>query len=168
MQHSLKAYAVSLARGNLKAIARRLSTEQSVVGVLVKSLTVTVRKEIKRMCSDVFSSIQREHSETAFRQFSWESIWQELVQSAPVLAAVLQGCVAQTKEKSSRPVLCMIAAMLFKIRNPKMSLVQSVISVILHSGHASTQVGANVKAILATLYHTFFTLYRSSVVCNDL
>ena len=112
MQHSLKAYAVSLARGNLKAIARRLSTEQSVIGTLVNSLTATVRKEIKRMCSDTFSSIQREHSETAFRRFSWESIWQELTQSAPVLAAVLQGCVAQTKEKSSRPVLCMIAAML--------------------------------------------------------
>ena len=42
--------------------------------------------------------------------------------------------------KSIKPVLCMCASMLLKLRNPHVNLVQGMVSIVLRVGHACKQV----------------------------
>ena len=101
-----------------------------------------IQSEIRGLCADTFPSIFRDRTRSAIDHFTWKSLWAELVERAPLSVEVLQTFVPakEGKENIMRPVLCMCLAMILKKRNPKMSMVQSLVSLSLYAGNAGTQV----------------------------
>lgn len=144
MRKHLKPYAKRLGRGSLRSMVLHAVKDPLTLPAIIEGVTKIINKELKTMCSRSFDSILREKSQAAMEHFSWESVWGELLQSAPVLMAIMQGSVARRKSmelpQMAKPVLCMCASMLLKFRNPQMCYLQCVVSLILHAGHAGTQV----------------------------
>lgn len=116
--------------------------EKETLACVLREIARLIRREIKAACSDNFASMLKDTTDVALSKFSWESIWNELTTVAPVLFSILEGCLALPRKVgiAKKPVICMIFAMLAKFRNPKMSLVQAAISLILRAGHAGSQV----------------------------
>ena len=81
-------------------------------------------------------------NKTALEHFTWETVWSELEQKAPTLTAILLGLAPTSKRESEhiKPALSLCASILLKLRNDKVNLVQSVISLVMKAGHASKQV----------------------------
>ena len=90
------------------------------------------------MASDSTNSLLKMEG---LKEFEWDALIGELSTHAPVLLGVLQ---AATKTRSPRTntnaVIGICAAIIFKQRNSKMSLVQKIISLVLYAGHTSIQV----------------------------
>ena len=109
---------------------------------LVTAMCRTVGAEIKCVCSDSRNSILRMKNKTALEHFTWETVWSELEQKAPTLTAILLGLAPTSKRESEhiKPALSLCASILLKLRNDKVNLVQSVISLVMKAGHASKQV----------------------------
>ena len=144
LRKHLKPYARRLSRGNLRSMASLAVKDPLTRPTIINRLTSIISKELKNMCSKSFDSILRDESQAALEHFSWESVWGELIRSAPTLMAILQGSITRKKsvEQSQRvkPVLCMCASMLLKFRNSQMCYLLCVVSLLLHLGHAGTQV----------------------------
>ena len=107
------------------------------------------------------NSCLRQRDLAAMQIFTWDSLVSELESNAPTLHQVLKACVtvsrrlraqkrcgSKKKVRSHHPesaaVLGLCAAVLLRHRNHSMSLVQRILSVILHSGHAGKQVHVHV------------------------
>ena len=108
---------------------------------VVRGVGRILHQEFKSLCADSFPSILRDTTDVALKHFSWESLWMEILQKAPMFVSVLESCLPAKTKLDRRPVICMCAAMLAKYRNPKMCHVQAAVSLLLHAGHAGTQVG---------------------------
>ena len=110
------------------------STRKRVLNLVGREL----QKEVQKMASDSTNSLLKMED---LKEFEWDKLLQELSTHAPVLLGVLQ---AATKTRSPRTntnaVICICAAIIFKQRNSKMSLVQKIISLVLYAGHTSVQV----------------------------
>lgn len=144
MRKHLKPYAKRLGRGSLRSMALHAVKDPLTRPAIIEGVTNMINKELKTMCSRSFDSILREKSQVAMEHFRWESVWGEPLQSAPVLMAILQGSIVRRKSvelpRRAKPVLSMCASMLLKFRNPQMCYLQCVVSLLLHAGHAGTQV----------------------------
>ena len=92
----------------------------------------------------VFRSHLISQEKTYLSMFSWDKLLGELEENAPILLAILREC---TQTKVPRPnqmsVIGMCAAIVLKYRYSKMSLVQKIISIILHGGHRGKLVSLN-------------------------
>ena len=90
------------------------------------------------MASDNVHSIL---STGSMKEFQWKTLIKELCTYAPVLLNILQAAIkTRVPRSNTNAVVCTCAAILLKHRNPKMSLLQKIISLILYSGHTSKQV----------------------------
>lgn len=73
-------------------------------------------------------------------QFQWDRLHRELSTEAPILLSIL---INATKTRVPRPnshiIVGTCVSLLLKHRNPKMSLLQKMISIVLYAGHASKQ-----------------------------
>ena len=140
-------------KGSLKQLTRLASQGKirSVVRFALKDHTMKCRRiaevgrimsnELRLLCSSKFNSILLETSQTALKFFSWETVWQEMAKATPVILSLLQVCIPKHASlERVKPVVCMCAPILAKFRNPKLCLVQSVVSMVLQAGHASKQV----------------------------
>ena len=108
---------------------------------LVTAMCRTVGAEIKCVCSDSCDSILRMKNKRALEHFTWETVWSELEQKTPTLTAILLELVPTFKRESEHiKPLSLCASILLKLRNDKVNLVQSVISLVMKAGHASKQV----------------------------
>ena len=98
-----------------------------------------IRKEILSICSRSHDSLLRLKSRPALEKFSWDRVWIELENHAPVLTAILTGAVGAVGDfdQSVLPSLCVAASILVKLSNPHVCLVQTVISLALKSGQAT-------------------------------
>lgn len=74
------------------------------------------------------------------KTFTWSMAEEELTERAPTLYNILRSVSARDSSKAKLSSVGMAAAILLRARNKKMSLVQSIISVILHAGHCSKKV----------------------------
>ena len=140
-----KTYVLTPSRKHLgKAVARK---SQQVIAVETLKNPVTRRvlsligreiQEIKAMSSDKTHSIL---STESLKEFEWRTLLEELHTNAPVLVGILQ---AATKTRVTRlnggAIVGMYASILMKHRNPKMNLLQKIVSLVLYSGHAFKQV----------------------------
>ena len=81
--------------------------------------------------------------------FTWDDLATELKSRAPVLHTILSMCVNVKRRKRSfrtthRPsnaaAMGVCASVLLRHRNQQMNLLQHIISLILHRGHAGKQV----------------------------
>ena len=122
--------------------------EESAARILVhhSHSWLKMRKEIRTMCSDnIKSSLQSQSKEKLTSGLSWDQLHSELSKNAPTLLSFLQAC---TKTRVARPntkaVVGVCAAIILKHRQPKMNLLQKIISLILYAGHASKVISSNV------------------------
>ena len=77
-------------------------------------------------------------------------MWKELSVNASTLLGVMEAILSHKTSPLERiqPVICMAVSILMKFINPCMNFVQSYISLILHAGHSSKQVGDIAVCIL--------------------
>lgn len=138
----MKKLARLVGRGNETSIARFILSHPGLRRRVVQCIIKLLRCELSTLSSDKLGSIMREKSQTAMEYFTWESLWQELSSHAPTFFSILQGLSLKPSSTSAqvKPVACICAAILLKLRNPKMCQVQAMISLLLHIGHSSKQV----------------------------
>lgn len=108
---------------------------------IVKLVGKMVHTEIKKFCSDSANSILKRDDPQCIKTFSWESFNSEISKFAPVLKSILQ---ATSKMRMSNAnfnvVMCVCVALLLRNRNPRMNLIQKIISLLFYGGHSSKQV----------------------------
>ena len=132
-----------------KAIARRSQKTVAIASMkdpdtrnhIMNLIRKEVRKEIRLMASDSEESFLRSQLKEDLKEFQWSRLHAELSSKAPILQSIL---TAATKTRVPRPnvhiVVGTCVAILLKHRNPKMSLLQKLISLVLYAGHTSKQV----------------------------
>ena len=104
---------------------------------MVSAIAREVQKELKEICSNKYTSILRMKYKVSLEMFAWDRVWQELQSKAPTLLTILSGGASSS---NIRPAICTCASILLKLRNPKINVVQAVVSLVLKAGHASIQV----------------------------
>ena len=87
------------------------------------------------MGSQQHNSLLRDTNE-AVRQFSWETVWLEMMRDVPTLTKFFMKLIP----KIGKPLLCFLISVILKQRSPKLCLVQRAISVLLYGNGASKQV----------------------------
>lgn len=111
-----------------------------------------IRVELKKATASGSNSIINSTDAVSIRSFSWEKLKADLTQHCDLLLKFLQLCVPQSKCEQASGVLSLIIAMLAKFTNQRARLVQTVISLVLLSGHATKQVGYLLSAINDCIY----------------
>lgn len=138
VKHTIKHLARSNTRMAIQDLLSNPNTQQTIASMLGKTIA---EKEITYMSSPAtLSGLRNYHDISAITNFKWEQLWEDITATAPALTTLLLSIIPQHKEKSLLPALCVIVAMLAKSRNRVMDVVQEMITVILHAGHASSQV----------------------------
>ena len=139
---SLKKLGRYVGRGKRTSIAQAVLKDEALADLVVRGVANTIGKEVKLVCSAKHNSILTMKTKPALENFTWRTVWAELQQSAPTLLKVLQGLLPRQKRESeaAKPIICMCAAILLKFRNPRVNVVQAVISLVLQAGHASKEV----------------------------
>lgn len=130
----------AVARGSKCTVARECFSDPTTRNFALNYLGTILRKEIKTMVSHNTNSIL--HSPvSSMKCFTWDTLLDELKKYAPTFLHLLNSL---TKTKSKRPnekaVIGICAAILLKHRDPTMSLIQKITSIILYAGHTSKQV----------------------------
>ena len=141
---SLKKLGRYVGRGNKRSIAKAVVENDALRHEVVTAIGIAAHKEIKSICSDSHDTILRMKSKTALEHFTWERVWIEVKNNAPVLVSLLLQLIPPSKreDQSARQALCICISILLKLRCHKVNLVQAVISVLLKGGHATKQVNA--------------------------
>ena len=118
-----------ICRGSYPSLASSVAQSDRTTNATVIAVVKIIRKEIKHICSQSHDSILRDTHE-GIKHFSWNTIWTELMAEAPTLMMLLSLIVRNpVKEK---PLICLLASMILKYYNPKISLCQRAISVLLY------------------------------------
>ena len=138
---SLKKVVRLACNGKIGSVVKFALKDPSMKSEVISKVGDSMRKELKSFCSNTFNSVLVETSQAALEYFSWESMWQEMAKATPVIMSLFSTCLSHQADKAKlKPIICMCTAILAKSRNPKLCLVQSIISLILLAGHASKQV----------------------------
>ena len=127
-----------MARRSGTSIAAESMKNPSTRQALLKLLGSEVRNEIRSMSAVSFLG---SGSINDLTEFQWHRLHHELSTEAPILLSIL---VNATKTRVPRPnshiIVGTCVSLLLKHRNPKMSWLQKMISIVLYAGHASKQV----------------------------
>ena len=115
-------------------------SNKALQGQILKKVGRMCYHEVKSLCSDNYRAMLRDTSDISLMHFSWESIWMEISNKAPTLSSILTNCLPVKTKPDKKPIICVCAALISKLRNQKMCHVQSAISLLLHAGHAGSQV----------------------------
>ena len=131
-----------LGRGNKGSLAAMVlhPSNKALQGQVLKQVGRMCFREIKSLCSDNYCAMLRNTSDVSLTHFSWESIWVEVSNKAPTLISILTNCLPVETKPDKKPIICVCAALICKLRNQKMCHMQSAISLLLHAGHAGSQV----------------------------
>ena len=131
----------AVARGNRKSVAMECLKDPTTRTYLFQRIGVLIRNEMKAMCSEARGSVLCNQSPHDLEVFTWDKLFIELSESAPILLSLLQEC-ARTKrhQENSNAVVGMCIAILMKNRYSKMCLVQKIVSLVLYAGHSGKQV----------------------------
>ena len=118
---------------------RDRKTQKHVVSAVGRILW----NEIKCLCSRRAKSIQRLHDASTLRGFNWDAIVDEAVQHAPNLVQILRECTRKNPKQSEaeqKSIIGVCLSLLCKHCNPKMTLFQRIVSLVLYGGHSAKQV----------------------------
>ena len=98
---------------------------------VVRAVTKEVQNELKEICADGYDTILRMKYRVALEMFTWSRVWKELQSKTPTLLEILSGGCSN---RPVQPSICTCASILMKLRNPKVNLVQAMVSVVLKAG----------------------------------
>ncbi len=137
-----------VARRGHATVARQVLANTKTRCLVIKSLRKYIQKEMTVLCSKKENSMLRGRSVESVNRFSWDLLAKELESKAPTLYGVLSICVdvrrrkrkTKTSKQKSSSMLGVCAAIMLRHRNQEMNLLQRIITLIFHSGHASKQV----------------------------
>jgi hypothetical protein len=107
----------------------------------MQTLCRSLKKEVKQMLRLSTNSMLLHSASNNLECFSWEKFEKELQMNTPKLYDVMMALTSTRSSRSNRSaVMCMCAAIIFKFRYAKMSLIHKLISCVLYAGHTSKQV----------------------------
>ena len=92
---------------------------------------------MKTLSSVLENSFLRNNNESV-KQFSWDSVSDELLNKIPTLMSFLTQLIPRPEK--SKPLICMLASQILKSRHPHMGLVQRAVSVLLYGNGTAKQV----------------------------
>lgn len=143
----------AVARSSHKTIAVECMKNKASCNHAIAIISSTIHKEIRTIASTNTQSILHCKSKDSIKNFEWRNLQMEFTKYAPVLFRIL---TAATKTRVHRPnqftVIGMCFAMILKHRNPKLNLLQKIVSLILYSGHSSKEVSQGaIHAVIAIL-----------------
>ncbi len=129
--------------------------------MMVLEVANKVRNECASLGSTKNPSILQKKSRADIANFNWSALVSEWEERAPTLLLLLTAACEKywsrtqnTLSPSCAPALCMAGAILMKCRNKHVSGVQTIISIVLNAGHASSQVRAVCYAFLTHIRST--------------
>ena len=109
-----------------------------------------IQKELTGLCSKKNKSVFRDVSPEKISSFSWDKLITDLEKRAPTFHTLLHGCAEVkrrerkiTTKKLKRPnkvVVGVCASLILQHKNHNMNVLQRIVSLILHRGHAAKQV----------------------------
>lgn len=147
---ALKPLGRSIGRKNQLSIALQSLKFGSVRKKILRILGKDIQKEITGLCSKKSRSIFRRTSAEDLKTFNWDRLVADLEKTAPTFHSFLSSCTEvkrrnrKVKTRSSRPsnvaVLGICASILLRHKNHNLNLIQKIVSLILHRGHAAKQV----------------------------
>ena len=142
LSRSLKKLGRYVGRGKARSIAAAMVENNVLRHEVVIAIGNMARNELKKICSESHDSILRMKSKTALEYFTWERVWVELQDNAPILVLFLLQLVPPLKREKEevKRAICVCMSILLKLRCDKVNIVQAVISLILTAGHATKQV----------------------------
>lgn len=142
LSRSLKQLGKYVGRGKRQMIAKAVVENVALRQEVVHQVCKAYRKEIMKICSDSHDSILRMKSKVALEHFTWERVWLELKNNAPLLVMLFhQLFPAHKKEdQSTMMAICVCISILLQAQSNKINLVQAMISLLLRNGHATKQV----------------------------
>ena len=134
-----------LCRGTYKQIANAVMKNQSIRSEVIKLVMKDIDRECTKLCRKgsskhaIKTSILQKTSPEDMLNFSFQSLWNELKETAPLLLNALNVASIRPKKKLKTEdtiySACMAAAVCLKNRSPKMTAVQLLITMIIqHSG----------------------------------
>jgi hypothetical protein len=151
----LKPLAKSISQMNRLSIARNAMKDAKIRTYILGILKTDIHREMNAMCAISRKCVLRQKSKKSIACFSWDKVYSELLKYAPTLHSVLKACVEVKRPKRPRLkpgiqivdqkkrnviVISMCGAIFLRNKNMHMNLFQKVVSLLLHSGHASKQV----------------------------
>ena len=101
----IKKYARRGYRSSVSILSRSNTTFEHILDRLVKN----IKNELKFIGSLHHNSILRDTNE-AVRQFSWETIWLELLNNIPILTKFF----TKLLPKAGKPLLCFLISLILK------------------------------------------------------
>lgn len=123
---------------------------------VISQLSTTIRRECAAMCSrNHGDSVLRLLSVLELKDFSWNTLLQELKKEAPTLLQLLTA--ASSRHACTNPgIVGMAASLLLYGRNPQLCVPQALNSVLLYAGHT-----AKVVSIL-TIYELTLQIFNTA------
>ena len=132
-----------MARGSSVSVALECVKDKKTQKHVVAAVGRIIKKEIKELCSSRVKSMQRSHDSNTLKQFNWDAIVDEANKHAPNLTLILMECTRSGRKKSKaeqKSIVGLCLSLLCKHRNPKMTLFQRILSLVLYAGHSAKQV----------------------------
>ena len=181
LSRSLKGLGRSIGRRSRLSIARQSVKDKKIRRKILEYIGTDIQKELTAMCNIKDSSMFRVQSKEDLEQFSWEGVVRELESRAPTLYSLLNYSIIvksrrrpRTGGKTHRPrdasVLGAIAGLLLRHRSQRMNILQRLVSLILHCGHAGKQVNTHSCMYNYIMYTSSNShaemLYRILYVCS--
>ena len=141
---SRKALGKHVARANKLAVARDCIRDPAQRNFVVRVLGHQLLCELPSLCSDKVASILRASDLSKLSSFTWDALLSEMSEHAPTLLGLLKICTVKRNKSHSyntrrSAVMSLCVALLCKLQNKSMNLVQKLISLILYTGHCSKE-----------------------------
>ena len=129
-----------------------------------------IQSKLTGLCSKKRPSIFRDASARNLATFSWDRLVSDLEERAPTFHNLLYMCTdikrrkrQPTKKKHKKPnrprneaIVGVCASLLLRHKNHNMNLMQRIVSLILHRGHAAKQVHMYYFCHLLLLTHYYY------------
>ena len=125
---------------NYQSAAKHLLEHPQIRAFTTAEIGHEIRNELKQATGASSMSVINSRDARSLKSFSWEKLKSDLVQNCGKLFRFLQLCIPKKKRDISDGVISLIIAMLAKRTNQRARFVETVLSLMLLSGHATNQV----------------------------
>ena len=133
-----------LIRTNYASFARQcVHKNHATRRVILHSLGQLLKNEVKKLCSDKFPSDTRLKRKEYIQNFDLvkRSMLKEMRENAPTLFSILMSALkTRTKWKNTDEIILVLLSIICKHRRNSSCLLQSIVSMVLYTGHSSKQV----------------------------
>ena len=127
--------AKALARQSNTAFARHALDSYALIKHLATNLSKLVGSEVRKLCHD---SPLLTKDIASLSSYTWESLYSSTIEKVPMLGTVLNACIPHKSCRKESIFLTCIAILMNS--HCCSTLIQSIVSVILYSGHVAKQV----------------------------